>query len=326
MLESNVGAGVSILSTQLGNKEFHYPLGKEMEVYDAELHGLAEAANIMRRAIFRMPRKPKDIWLFCDNQAAIRRIDTLHPSAGQWAAIAIQHTAASLLQLGINTHICWVPGHTDVPGNEHADKLAKEAAEMPARKHNTTSLTHLKRQIREKSVKEWREIWKTESRPGKHFQGQEEPHPSIPKAYRGANRRHTSQLISMRTGHGHFRSYLKHIPAANIEDPSCFCGAINQDPTHLLLFCPKFKKQRRDILQKRVGRRGLTMRTLLRVPYGIEATRQYLEKTGIGTRNWFSQQLGEIEEMEESGRRGWGWGRIGEEREEWESGEEEEEG
>ena len=58
------------------------PLGTQMEVYDAELYGIRQAAEHALK-FCRRTRNRRDIWIFTDNQAAVMRVATLKPGPGQ---------------------------------------------------------------------------------------------------------------------------------------------------------------------------------------------------------------------------------------------------
>ena len=67
-----------------------------------------------------------------------------------------------LHQAGIEVKIQWSPGHADIPGNEAADRLAKEAAkeaeDMPDDK-GETSQAEVKHGAREAATIKWRQRW-----------------------------------------------------------------------------------------------------------------------------------------------------------------------
>ena len=97
-----------------------------MEVYDAELYGIREAATHALRYC-QTTSKRCDVWTFTDNQAAIMRVANLKPGPGQETAVAVAKASNALKALNSTITVQWVPGHTNVPGNEAADRLAKKA-------------------------------------------------------------------------------------------------------------------------------------------------------------------------------------------------------
>jgi ribonuclease HI len=52
------------------------------------------------------------------------------------------------LSLQNNIYISWIPGHREIQGNEHADKLAKASLKRKAT-NPVTSLSYLKRKAKE---------------------------------------------------------------------------------------------------------------------------------------------------------------------------------
>ena len=69
-----------------------------------------------------------------------------------WWSLKLQiyQKAEKLVQQGHSIFVRWVPSHSGIEGNEKADKAAKEAARgEKVQTAKWTSLTHVKRQIKE---------------------------------------------------------------------------------------------------------------------------------------------------------------------------------
>src|SRR5947209_9682852 len=103
--------------------ESKYYLGTEGEVFEAKLYGIRKATDIATH--ITGDEDITDVWIFCDNQSAIRRMSDKRPIPGQ-EYILKTHTSAQVLKShGIMVHIHWVPGYVQVKGNEKEDSLAK---------------------------------------------------------------------------------------------------------------------------------------------------------------------------------------------------------
>lgn len=247
-----------------------------------------------------MENRPKDIWVFLDNAAAITRLKDIHPGPGQQHATHTHRIASELAEWGITLHIHWVPGHMNVEGNEAADKLAKAGAQKPSPTHPTTTVSWLKRQARSQLLKDWTNLWKNDSRRhGTQYHGQ--PKLKMDDHYYHTARKTTSSLVQLRTGHGPFRSYLYRIKAPHIDSPNCYCSPAIQTPAHLILKCHTYAAHRRKL---RFTPRNIT--TALHTKWGIDRTLPFLIHTGIGLKRWLREDRGQVEDEED--RRWWGRG------------------
>jgi len=210
---------------------------------------------------------------------------------GQHLVIEARNNLLQLEDSGIKTHVYWVPGHVNVAGNELADKLAKTGAQGTRIESDVlTSITYLKRNIKEHSLTTWKAKWK-QAKKGRSYHGQPALKPSAP--LRGnIPRRTASTITQMRTGHGYTKSYLARIPTNNIEDSKCKCGFNNQTPQHLLLECGQEPlPAHRKALKAALKPMPLTWRTAMHTNAGLATTiATFLIPTQIATRNWTLQQ------------------------------------
>jgi ribonuclease HI len=283
------------------------PMGDECEVHDAELNAIALTSEEMEKIVKNKQTNIKDIWIFCDSQAAINRINNLRIGPGQSYAVRTYQVARKLYNLyNVQLHINWVPSHRDIRGNEQADQLAKIAASSKPPSIPITSLTYLKRQIRAETLKEWNHKWET-SKHGKYYQGK--PKLSLENIYRSKVRTLTSQILYLRTGHGFFKSYFKQIRNTHTR---CKCNSQNQTAEHLLIECSIYENETRQ-LESDLDGLPLTRYILLHTQQGLKSATNYLQSTQIGTRKLFT----DIEEadIEDDDVTRWhrtdvGWGQL----------------
>ena len=298
---NGTGVGVGIVAynyTGLGEEVYQETLniGKGQIVYNGELEGITRGFEYATT----VASSYQEIRIFADNQAAIHRIKTPSDNPGQCWQLRCIEAANVVERAGASISLHWVPGHTDVPGNERADELAKEAAKMSP-SSNTTSLALTGIRIKSLANKEWREhlneytpmaIQKNPRTYAAKFPWRIGKKLCIPQ---GTKRETASAFYQLKTGHGYNKSYLHRIGKS--ETDSCSCGA-RQTPEHLLLSCKRNSEARKKLVEE-MGTHRLTLPLLLHSKQGIEKTLNFLERTRIGTRKWHLGQLEEEHEEEE---------------------------
>jgi ribonuclease HI len=123
-----VGCGATtykITNHGLQHLQSHYcNLGTRCEVFDTELQAIQEGLRLVPTS----PANPStNIYICIDNQAAIQTL--AHNQHNHQYARETLATAETLTNNGWNLLTVWTPSHTNIPGNEHADTLAKTGAQ-----------------------------------------------------------------------------------------------------------------------------------------------------------------------------------------------------
>ncbi|KAG6989251.1 putative RNA-directed DNA polymerase from transposon BS [Fusarium oxysporum f. sp. conglutinans] len=201
------------------------------EVFDAEatgaLEGLKAALNLPGSAA-------RDIVVCLDNLAAATCLRGTPSDSSQAVFVEFQALAASHGA----TQVRWIPGHTDIPGNEQADKLAKAASSLPEPEGAQPTLAYLRKVARQKP-KEAFETWWTTSVPEQYKRLNLKatircpPELSLPRAA-------LHHLLAARSLHGDFAAYHERF---NHDDArvTCSCGR-RKAPDHVF-YCRKVPRR-----------------------------------------------------------------------------------
>jgi len=149
-----VGVGLAVLNYSQDIPKVVYQdtfnLGDSQLVYNGELEGTTQAVEYASR----VARPGQNYYIYSDNQAGLYRLKTPSDNPGQACQIRASQAAEIAKSKGANILINWVPGHTDVHGNELADSLAKLATTL-APSSNETSFAVLGYRAKKVSTREW---------------------------------------------------------------------------------------------------------------------------------------------------------------------------
>ena len=73
----------------------------------------------------------------------------------------VQTDIKELEESGVKVEISWTPGHSDIKGNEYADKLAKETADEAKERIDlppVITMGDIKTAARESGMKKWQDL------------------------------------------------------------------------------------------------------------------------------------------------------------------------
>jgi len=107
--------GASIYN-QITNQVYMFPLGTYTSVFQAEVYAICGCAKIL------LMESEASIAICSDSQAALM---ALRSSKVTSSLVAETMRALEELSMFNSVRLLWIPGHSDIPGNETADQLAK---------------------------------------------------------------------------------------------------------------------------------------------------------------------------------------------------------
>ncbi|UYV81675.1 PLEKHG4 [Cordylochernes scorpioides] len=221
-----VGAGV-ILPPPL--QTIQLKLHQECSAFQAELLAILYATKITMNF-------PKEHFIIAsDCQSALSAICRSWPPRTQLIAEIIYN-----LHFSPNVQLCWIKGHSGIPGNELADQAAKAAAHSNLPLSFTTLPKSVARGKKEQiALKMWTDLYIQDysTRNLRRFA-------ATPKLLLQMlrNIKHGSTSTTILTGHGYIQADLATVSK---EYPTCpHCQDEDQTVDHLLFTCPTFQYQR----------------------------------------------------------------------------------
>jgi len=258
-------------------------LGKKLEIMDAELAAVHQALQDLHDQGIQ----GEDIHIFVDSKAALKRLQKISLTGGQRVCHEITVLCKMLSLRNNNIHVSWVPGHREIQGNEHADRLAKAGLKRKAR-NPLTSLSYLKRKAKEEILASWKQEWKEtrQAEKGKAYTTatQDRSKVSYKMQPLAGPKRAQAAYYQLKLGKGFFKQFSKAI--GKDDKGECFgdCNSL-QTPEHLLLHCKHYTKERRK-MREALDTPNLTLRLLFTTGKGSAALVAFIEKTKIATASW----------------------------------------
>ena len=239
-----------------------HSLPNEASVYTAELVALKYALDLVKDT------NERSTTIFSDSRSALEAIQDFYPRNP--IVREIQKKTDKLIRKGKAVTFCWIPAHVGVPGNEKADKAAKEAIKsnqardrIPIKDYHPS----LKKMI----WRRWQNLWNVEPMTNKLKNIKKEVNPWKQEA----KDRETEVMIA-RLRIGHTRLTHCHLMEKPNEEPSrCNNCQVELTIRHIFEECPQVNEARRATIGQK------TMEQVLGPEAPIGKIKEFLKKIGI---------------------------------------------
>ena len=240
---SNAGYGVLIHYPDGSSGELSGACGEHASNYDAEIAAIETALDYIKTFFHTFPLRNQSIVIFTDSLSALQGLEN-DPTVKEEFRHILKHTHEIKVTYGVEIVMQWIPGHSNIPGNDKADTLAKEGSrhEQP---HTQTTLQTAKQIIRSNYKEEWLNEWALGNTGRILFK-----YMTTPKAndeIDRLNRKDQSTIFRLRTQHIPLNKHLNRIGV--IAEKTCpLCNHPEETVEHHLFHCPKLADLRVQLL------------------------------------------------------------------------------
>ena len=286
---SSTGIGVGIVAYDLekgGQIETQklVNIGPNQLVYNGELEGTTLAMEYASRKA----SAGRHFTIYSDNQAGLYRLRTPSDNPGQSNQIRAITAARQIKAKGASITLEWVPGHTDIEGNERADRLAKRASTFnhPPANSRPISWAIFGTKIKRERQNHWENTIRAADRKRGFRERQYKLRASL-IVPQGTKRLAASTFYQLKLGHGYLKSYLARI-GRSLSD-RCECGA-RETTEHLLISCNRLVEERKALREDLNGIRP-SKDVLFGTQLGVKATLSFITKYRVGTRAWHLERV-----------------------------------
>ena len=237
------GYGVLLKYPDGTSYEFSDACGSTCSNYEAETIAVMTAVEIAHQQFDLGEKAPTNIVIFSDSRSALQALE--NPGNSHSDIEKLSKTISNLLtSYDIQLTLQWVPGHTDIHGNEVADRLAKQGTKknQPSK---ACSIDTVKQILRNNSKEEWLNRWNS------GFTGRvmykQMSHPKPNDKINTLKREEQSLIFQLRTGHSKLNYHLNRINA--LKSAKCRnCPYPCETVEHVLFECPKLQQIRQRLL------------------------------------------------------------------------------
>ncbi|KAF8713104.1 Reverse transcriptase (RNA-dependent DNA polymerase), partial [Rhizoctonia solani] len=136
-----------------------HSIGPRANIYDAEMLGIAMCLNSAAQIAEQV--QAKQIIIYCNNQAAVKAILSLHRHPAQYASQAFHQHTQEFLEKDPSRHITvkWLPGHSKIDGNKLADEAAKGSKMLQPTPVFNRTIMWARTKATKQATRNWDKVW-----------------------------------------------------------------------------------------------------------------------------------------------------------------------
>ena len=215
----NAGYGLIVKYPDKTFNEIYNSCGSSCSNYEAEAVAIEASLRHLTSVFSLDPRRTQNTVIFTDSKSVLQALESEKHTSTLFSLASEINTF--LTTFPVKLVLQWIPAHIDIPGNEHADKLAKLGSTL-AQPTTPVSYDTAKQIIKANKREEWMNGWAMGSTGRCVF-----PHMTTPRKNDSINTlgRHQQTIIfRLRTHHIQLNSHLNKITAdTSTSCPLCQC-------------------------------------------------------------------------------------------------------
>ena len=241
-MEQGTGAGIHSMKPLTNVTK---PLGKYTTITQAEIYAIIEICTLLSEKNTRNQK----IHICTDSQASLKALKR-HCFTSKLTIECISRIQSLAESNDVN--LIWVPGHSNITGNEKADNLAREGSntafigpEPVTGLPYSTQRSIIRNFYAKKHKLEWVKL--NSCRHSKNFI--KEPNKKMTNYLLSISRSNLRLVIGTITGHCKLNKHLHRMKLSN--SPLCrHCNEADETPEHFLTSCPALAHRRQKFLEQ----------------------------------------------------------------------------
>ena len=238
------GFGVHLKFPDGTSSDFSDACGNICSNYEAEIMAIKTAIEITRQHFELGEQPPSHVVIFTDSKSALEALENFSDNSHQDIGELAKAIDSLLTSYDIRITLQWIPGHTDIPGNEQADRLAKEGTQkdQPIKPCSNSTVKQI---LRNNFREVWLNRWATGSTGRVMYSEMDKPR--LEDKINNLSRSDQCIIFQFRTGHSKLNNHLNRF---NPEHPPLCrnCDHPYETVHHVLFDCQKLQHYRKELL------------------------------------------------------------------------------